>query len=417
MNSINSTPVKLISIVGARPQFIKAAPVSRAIDQHNLDNHGPQITEILVHTGQHYDYKMSQVFFDQLEILPPRYNLGVGSGNHGQMTGAMLAKIETVLLKERPDWVLVHGDTNSTVAGAMAAVKLHIPVAHVEAGLRSFNRRMPEEINRVLTDHISSILFCPTDTAVKNLIKEGFTNIVNDGKFFNRDLFENRPSAFSFQLSPLVVNVGDVMYDAFLANKNLAHQKSGILSDLELKPKSYCLATVHRQENTEDPRRLLNIFTAFEELSSADCPFIILLHPRTRKALQLHKGKVRLSPHIRLLSPASYLDMIALEVHARVILTDSGGVQKEGYFARVPCVTLRDETEWIETIEAGWNHLGGADCRQIADAFEKAINSFPLEQPGLYGDGNASHLLLRNLISCHRKGRPKVIKPVCSRPV
>lgn len=365
--------MKLISIVGARPQFIKAAPVSRAIEQHNLDNHGPQITEILVHTGQHYDYKMSQVFFDQLEILPPRYNLGVGSGNHGQMTGAMLAKIETVLLKERPDWVLVHGDTNSTVAGAMAAVKLHIPVAHVEAGLRSFNRRMPEEINRVLTDHISSILFCPTDTAVINLKKEGITK----GVF----------------------NVGDVMYDAFLANKNLAHQKSGILSDLELKPKSYCLATVHRQENTEDPRRLLNIFTAFEELSSADCPFIILLHPRTRKALQRHKGKVRLSPHVRLLSPASYLDMIALEVHARVILTDSGGVQKEGYFARVPCVTLRDETEWIETIEAGWNHLGGADCRQIADAFEKAINSFPLEQPGLYGDGNASHLLLRNLIS------------------
>jgi UDP-GlcNAc3NAcA epimerase len=365
--------VKLISIVGARPQFIKAAPVSRAIEQHNLDNHGPQITEILVHTGQHYDYKMSQVFFDQLEILPPRYNLGVGSGNHGQMTGAMLAKIETVLLKERPDWVLVYGDTNSTVAGAMAAVKLHIPVAHVEAGLRSFNRRMPEEINRVLTDHISIILFCPTDTAVINLKKEGITK----GVF----------------------NVGDVMYDAFLANKNLAHQKSGILSDLELKPKSYCLATVHRQENTEDPQRLLNIFTAFEELSSADCPFIILLHPRTRKALQRHKGKVRLSPHVRLLSPASYLDMIALEVHARVILTDSGGVQKEGYFARVPCVTLRDETEWIETIEAGWNHLGGADCRQIADAFEKAINSFPLEQPGLYGEGKASHLLLRNLIS------------------
>ena len=365
--------MKLISIVGARPQFIKAAPVSRAIEQHNLNNHGPQIAEILVHTGQHYDYKMSQVFFDQLEIPLPCYNLGVGSGNHGQMTGAMLAKIETVLLKERPDWVRVHGDTNSTVAGAMAAAKLHIPVAHVEAGLRSFNRRMPEEINRVLTDHISDILFCPTDTAIINLKKEG--------------------------IAKGVFNVGDVMYDAFLANKNLARRKSGILSDLELKPGSYCLATVHRQENTEDPRRLLNIFTAFEELSSADCPFIILLHPRTRKALQRHKGKVQLSPHVRLLSPASYLDMIALEVHARVILTDSGGVQKEAYFAGVPCVTLRDETEWIETIEAGWNHLGGADCRQIADAFEKAINSFPLEQPGLYGDGKASHLLLRNLIS------------------
>ena len=389
--------MKIVTIVGARPQFIKAAPVSRAIEQHNLDNHGPQITEILVHTGQHYDHNMSQIFFDQLEILPPHYNLGVGSGNHGQMTGAILAKIETVLLKERPDWVLVYGDTNSTVAGALAAAKLHIPVAHVEAGLRSFNRRMPEEINRVLTDHISTILFCPTEAAVNNLKKEGFTNIVNDGKFLYQDLFVNRHSVLSFELSPLVVNVGDVMYDAFLANKNLAHQKSGILSDLGLKPKGYCLATVHRQENTEDPRRLLNIFTAFEELSSADCPFIILLHPRTKKALQQHKDKDRLGPHVRLLSPASYLDMIALEVHARVILTDSGGVQKEAYFARVPCVTLREETEWIETIGAGWNHLGGADCRQIADAFEKATSSFPSEQPRLYGEGKASYLLLRHL--------------------
>ena len=378
--------MKIVTIVGARPQFIKAAPVSRAIEQHNLDNHDPQITEILVHTGQHYDHNMSQIFFDQLEILPPHYKLGVGSGNHGQMTGAMLAKIETVLLKERPDWVLVYGDTNSTVAGALAAVKLHIPVAHVEAGLRSFNRRMPEEINRVLTDHISTILFCPTEAAVNNLKKEGFNNIFN-------------PTNPIDPTNPIVLNVGDVMYDAFLANKNLAHQKSGILSDLGLKPKGYCLATVHRQENTEDPRRLLNIFTAFEELSSADRPFIVLLHPRTKKALQQHKGKDRLSPHVRLLSPASYLDMIALEVHARVIMTDSGGVQKEAYFARVPCVTLRDETEWIETIEAGWNHLGGADCRQISDAFEKAINFFPLEQLGLYGDGKASHLLLRNLIS------------------
>jgi len=305
------------------------------------------------------------------------------------MTGAMLAKIETVLLKERPDWVLVYGDTNSTVAGALAAVKLHIPVAHVEAGLRSFNRRMPEEINRVLTDHISTILFCPTEAAVNNLKKEGFNNIFNP----TNPIDPTNPN------NPIVLNVGDVMYDAFLANKNLALQKSGILSDLGLKPKGYCLATVHRQENTEDPRRLLNIFTAFEELSSAYCPFIVLLHPRTKKALQQHKGKDRLSPHVRLLSPASYLDMIALEVHARVILTDSGGVQKEAYFARVPCVTLREETEWIETIGAGWNHLGGADCRQIADAFEKAISSLPSEQPRLYGEGKASHLLLRHLCS------------------
>ena len=392
--------LKIVTIVGARPQFIKAATVSRAISRHNdSTNSSNSITEILVHTGQHYDQNMSKIFFDELKIAQPQYNLNIGSDTHGRQTAKMLSAIEEVLEKERPDWVLIYGDTNSTLAGALAASKLHIPVAHVEAGLRSFNRRMPEEINRVVTDHISNILFCPTDTAVKNLIKEGFTNIANDGKFLNRDLFENRLSAFSFQLSPLVVNVGDVMYDAFLANKNLAQQKSTILSDLELKPKGYCLATVHRQENTEDTQRLLNIFTAFEELSSADCPFIILLHPRTRKALQRYKDKDRLSPHVRLLSPAGYLDMIALEVHARVILTDSGGVQKEAYFARVPCVTLREETEWVETIEAGWNHLGGADSQKIVKAFQKAIDSSPNKQSNLFGHGKASELLLHELVS------------------
>jgi len=317
--------MKIVTIVGARPQFIKAAAVNRAVESHNRQSRNPKITELLVHTDQSYDFNMSQIFFDQLQVRKPTYHLGVKSENHGQMTGSMLAKIETVLLKERPDWVLVYGDTNSTLAGALAAVKIHIPVAHVEAGLRSFNRRMPEEINRVLTDHISSVLFCPTKTAVKNLENEG----IREGVF----------------------KVGDVMYDAFLFNKDRSDHKSEILSELELEPGSYCLGTVHRQENTEDPRRLLNIFAAFEALSSADCPFIILLHPRTKKALQRYKEKDRLSPHVRLLSPASYLDMIALEAHAKVILTDSGGVQKEAYFAEVPCVTLRYETEWIETLQ------------------------------------------------------------------
>jgi UDP-GlcNAc3NAcA epimerase len=365
--------VKIVSIVGARPQFIKAAPVNRAIQGHNRRGSNPRVAEILMHTGQHYDYNMSQIFFDQLKIRKPDYHLGVGSGNHGEMTGMMLARIEEVLLKESPDWVLVYGDTNSTLAGALAAAKMHIPVAHVEAGLRSFNRRMPEEINRVITDHISTILFCPTKTAVKNLKNEGITK----GVYL----------------------VGDVMYDAFLFNKELSYNKSKILAELELTPGSYCLGTVHRQENTEDPQRLLNIFTAFEELSSADCPFIILLHPRTRKALKQDKEKKQYNPHVRLLYPTSYLDMIALESQTKVILTDSGGVQKEAYFAEIPCVTLRDETEWTETVEAGWNHLGGADVNKIISAFQKAIDSLPKKNLKLFGDGKASDLLLGGLIS------------------
>ena len=419
--------MKIVSIVGARPQFIKAAPVNRAIEKHNRQGHGPRIIEILVHTGQHYDYNMSQVFFDQLNISKPEYHLGVGSGNHGEMTGTMLTRIEAVLLKERPDWVLVYGDTNSTLAGALAAAKLHIPVAHVEAGLRSFNRRMPEEINRVMTDHISSVLFCPTETAVDNLKKEGFNNIfspINQNSSKPKaqssesriqqsiNLYPACPVGRNYRTgvkcdsnyltgasNPIVSNVGDVMYDAFLFNKELCDNKSNILSQLELESGSYCLGTVHRQENTEDPRRLLNIFTAFEELSSADCPFIILLHPKTRKALQQYKGKDCLNHNVRLLPPASYLDMIALEANAKVILTDSGGVQKEAYFAEVPCVTLRDETEWIETVEARWNHLGGTDFQEILSAFEKATDSLPKKRSKLFGDGKASDVLLRELIS------------------
>lgn len=369
----HSEEVRILTVVGARPQFIKAAPVNRAIERHNIQNHRQRITEIVVHTGQHYDHNMSQVFFDQLKIRQPKYNLGVRSGNHGEMTGLMLAKIEDVLLKEKPDWVLVYGDTNSTLAGALAAVKLHIPVAHVEAGLRSFNRGMPEEINRVLTDHVSSLLFCPTDTAVEDLKKEG----INQGIF----------------------KVGDVMYDAFTFNKELSEKKSRILSELDLESESYCLATVHRQENTENSQRLLSIFGAFEELSSAECPFLILLHPRTRKALWQHRKKDQVSPHIQLLSPASYLDMIALEAHAKIILTDSGGVQKEAYFAKVPCVTLRDETEWIETVEAGWNHLGGANTQKVVRAFQEAADSSPNGQPNFYGNGEAAKLIVKHLIS------------------
>lgn len=373
VDEIKSKELRIVSIIGARPQFIKAAMVSRAILHHTRENVDSKITEILVHTGQHYDHNMSQIFFDQMKIPLPEYNLEVGSGSHGEMTGAMLIKIENVLAKEYPDWVLVYGDTNSTLAGALAAAKLHIQVAHVEAGLRSYNRRMPEEINRILTDRISSILFCPSDLAVKNLKKEGIAH----GVF----------------------KVGDVMYDAFLAYKNLALQKSNIISDLSIKPGNFCLSTLHRQENTDDPSRLIQIFSAFNELAQKECPFVIPLHPRTRKTIKNKRHNMVKNPHVRLISPLNYLDMIALESHARIIFTDSGGMQKEALFARIPCITLREETEWVETVEAGWNYLAGADTQTIIEAFN-AVKNLELEvPPDFYGEGNASQLIVESLIS------------------
>jgi len=301
----------------------------------------------------------------------------------------MLVEIETVLQKEKPDWVLVYGDTNSTLAGALAAVKLHISVCHVEAGLRSFNRRMPEEINRVVTDQISTMLFCPTETAVNNLKREGFKNILNPKNSTNPISSHN----------PIILNVGDVMFDAFAIFKNQALEKSKILFDLGLQPERYCLATVHRQENTDDPSRLYNIFSAFEELAGRECPFIIPLHPRTRQSLKNLELNVVNSPYVRLISPIDYVDMIALELCAKVILTDSGGMQKEAFFAQTPCITLRDETEWVETVEAGWNYLAGTDTRSIIKAFNSATNLDLGVPPNLFGDGNAANLILQHLIS------------------
>jgi UDP-N-acetylglucosamine 2-epimerase len=359
--------MKIVTIVGARPQFIKAASVSRAIERHNTE-HDSKITEIMVHTGQHYDENMSQVFFDELEMRKPDYNLGVGSGTHGKMTGAMLEKIEQVLLKETPDIVLVYGDTNSTLAGALAATKLHIPVGHVEAGLRSFNRRMPEEVNRVLTDHVSSLLFCPTDTAVENLKNEGIT----EGVF----------------------KVGDVMFDSFLFNKELAERKSNILSNLELKPKSFCLCTVHREENTTNGKRLTGLFEAFKKLAAPECPFVVPLHPRTRKAIQELGGGRLGGPHVRILEPVSYLDMVSLETHAKVILTDSGGVQKEAYFARTPCITLREETEWVELVEHGHNVIAGCAPERICELFQVIPERPIVNDEALYGGGHAGERIV-----------------------
>ena len=355
--------MRVVTIVGARPQFIKAAAVSRHLRQP------PDVEELLVHTGQHYDDNMSQVFFDELGIPKPDFHLGVGSGSHGEMTGKMLAAIEKILLETKPDWVMVYGDTNSTLAGALAAVKLHIPIAHVEAGVRSFNRRMPEEINRVLTDHAADLLLAPSDTAVENLRCEGIP----------RD---------SIQL------VGDVMYDVALYFAEQAEATSDILNSAALEPKQYVLATVHRAENTDDPGRLRAIFSALSRTAEA-IPVVLPLHPRTRAAL-LREGLLdNLSPDLRLIEPVGYLDMIKLERNARLIATDSGGVQKEAFFHGVPCVTLRDETEWVELVEVGWNRLvAPEDEQEVFDAIATAMNSPPGEAPeNFYGGGKAAQAI------------------------
>ena len=346
--------MKIVSIVGARPQFIKAAVVSRVLREAHR--------EILVHTGQHYDANMSEVFFSELGIPAPDVNLGIGSGAQGAQTGAMLAGIEQVLLETAPDWVLVYGDTNSTLAGALAAVKLHIPVAHVEAGLRSFNRRMPEEINRVLTDHISKLLLCPSPTAVNNLAAEGITQ----GVHF----------------------VGDVMYDALLYGVARAATASTILQRLKLQPRRYLLATVHRAANTDDETRLRNIFAAFAAIGE---PIILPLHPRTRKVLQ--RLDYTVADNVRLIAPVGYLDMVQLEQSARLIVTDSGGIQKEAYWLGRPCVTLRGDTEWPETVALGWNKLVGADTEKIVAAVREFPH--PAEHPALYGDGRAGQKIVQ----------------------
>ncbi len=368
--------MKVCTIIGARPQFIKAAPVSRAIAEHN------RLTEVIIHTGQHFDDDMSDVFFKELNIPKPDYNLGINSTSHGAMTGRMLEKIEEILIKEKPDWVLVYGDTNSTLAGALAAIKVHIPIAHVEAGLRSFNREMPEEHNRVLTDHCADILFCPTETAVSNLKKEGFTNIVN-----------NAPHASP--LTPHIFLVGDTMYDAVLQFSEISRHQSTILDDLGIKSKEYLLATVHRAENTDDHDRLGNIMAALSELAERQI-VVLPLHPRTKKILDAN-FPLLFTPHssLKMIPPIGYLDMLMLEQNAKVILTDSGGMQKEAYFFGVPCVTMRTETEWVETVEAGWNVVVGADREKIVEA----VRCFKMNKPRpeLYGDGKAAGKIIQKL--------------------
>lgn len=359
---------------------------------------------VLVHTGQHYDYEMSKIFFEDLDIPEPDIHLGVGSGTHAEQTGKIMIEFEKVLFKEKPDSVIVVGDVNSTLAASLAAVKLHIPVAHVEAGLRSYDRDMPEEINRVLTDAISTFLFCPTETAVKNLQKEGFINVVNNGKLINIDSsLTSRFLRFSSHVSPVVINVGDVMYESALYDLEIAKRKSKILQTLNLTPKDYILATVHRAENTDNPERLKSIFDSFVELSKKGKKLIISLHPRTEKALiqisansinHLHRNG------LKIIKPISYSDMLILESNAKLIMTDSGGVQKEAYFFKVPCVTLRKETEWVETVESGWNVLGGGEKRQILEAVGKQFLNWSRNWELLYGTGKAGEKIVKALVDC-----------------
>ena len=341
--------MRILSVIGNRPQFVKSAPLSVALRERGVD-------EVVLHTGQHYDPELSAVFFEELELAPPRYRLETGSGTHGEQTGRMLPAIEAAVLEERPDAVLVFGDTNSTLAGALAAGKLLVPVAHVEAGLRSFDRSMPEELNRMLVDRMSSLLFCPTDVAVGNLVAEGITEGVHQ--------------------------VGDVMYDANLRLAPIARERSEALARNGVEPGRYLVLTLHREANVA-PEPLARIA---EALASLDEPIVFPAHPRTSSALT--QAGIPLPANVSVTPPAGYLDFAALASQARVVLTDSGGVQKEAYWYGVPCVTLRTTTEWVETIEAGWNTLVGSDSEAIVSAVREAAP--PSERPHLYGDGHAS---------------------------
>lgn len=361
--------MKILTIIGARPQFIKASAISRVICERRA--RGDNLSEVLVHTGQHFDENMSQVFFDELDIPLPDYNLEIShSTSHGEMTGRMLEKIDEVIRQENPDWVFVYGDTNSTIAGALAAVKLNVAVAHIEAGLRSFNRRMPEEINRVLTDHASDMLFAPTITAEANLLKEGI-------------------SQERIKLS------GDVMFDSALYYGSKSEEQSDIVERLGLKFDKFVLATIHRAENTDDKSLLENIRNALFHISSS-IPVVWPLHPRTKKSLELLDVVNKGYPDLHIINPVGYLDMVALEKNAALVITDSGGVQKEAYFHGKPCVTLREETEWVELVDSGWNVLVSPESDEIEKNVLNAIGTRG-EKQEFYGDGNSSSRIIDHI--------------------
>ncbi|MDY0121144.1 MAG: UDP-N-acetylglucosamine 2-epimerase (non-hydrolyzing) [Sulfurimonas sp.] len=353
--------IKILTILGARPQFIKAGSVSREIAKYK------EIQEIIVHTGQHYDANMSDIFFDEMLIPKPNYFLGIGGKSHGAMTGQMIEKIEEVALKEKPDWIMVYGDTNSTLAGALVASKLHIKLAHIEAGLRSFNMKMPEEVNRILTDRVSNILFCPTDTAVQNLQNEGYD-----------------------KLDCKIVKSGDVMQDGAIFYKNLA-----VKPKIDVK-EDFILCTIHRAENTDDEKRLRNIFEALNEIA-IQTQVILPLHPRTKKILENLKVNIH---NVTLIDPVGYLEMVWLIDNCSLVMTDSGGLQKEAYFFQKQCITLRDETEWVELVECGVNTLVGANKEKILDTYRThSIFNIQNSKLDLYGSGKASEKIIKELLS------------------
>ncbi len=376
--------IKIVTIIGARPQIIKAAAISRAIKNY----FSGKIKEIIVHTGQHYDNNMSQVFFDEMDIPHPNVNLNVGSGSHGVQTAKMIIGIENVLLKEKPNYLILYGDTNSTLAGAIAASKIHIPIVHIEAGLRSFNKKMPEEINRIMCDHVSTLLFIPTKTGFNNLLSEGFKP-------------ENN-SAISAD-NPGIFHCGDVMLDNSLFFKTIANDKSTILDDLKLKTGGFLLATIHRNNNTDQPERLNSLFNAFDKIVKTSGKILVLpLHPRTRKLLQKNLSpslyeKILENNLIKITTPVSFFDMIVLESNCNMIFTDSGGVQKEAYFFKKPVVVMRSETEWKEIIDAGCGIVADADEQKIIDAFLYFQHKTGLSYPAIFGDGNASRFILNTI--------------------
>ena len=356
--------MKIATIIGARPQFIKASVVSKKFRENNIH-------EILVHTGQHFDKNMSDIFFEEMGIPKPDYNLNIHGLSHGAMTGQMLEKIEKILLKEKPDYVLVYGDTNSTLAGALAAAKIHIPVIHVEAGLRSFNMNMPEEINRILTDRISTILFCPTDKAIKNINNEGFA----------KEAIQ-------------VVQCGDVMEDSAIYFNKIAKEKTTILKQLVLETENYILATIHRAENTDDPEKLTTIFNSLDRINN-ETKVILPLHPRTANKIK-HLG---IKTNVIIIDPVGYLDMTVLTSNAKLILTDSGGLQKEAFFFNKYCITLREETEWVELVENGYNFLTGSDAKKINETFNNIKNKKFSKQHNFYGGGNAAQNITNYLLN------------------
>jgi UDP-GlcNAc3NAcA epimerase len=378
--------IKIVTIIGARPQIIKAAALSRAIKTHFSD----QLHEIIVHTGQHYDENMSEVFFRELGIPKPDYNLNVGSASHGVQTARMIEGIEAILIKEKPAWLVLYGDTNSTLAGAVAASKINIPIAHIEAGLRSFNKAMPEEINRILCDHCSTLLFSPTETGFKNLVQEGFNP-------------ENQP-LFTAD-NPRIYHCGDVMYDNSLHFAELAMQQSQVLKNNQLIADQYILCTIHRNNNTDEPERLQQIFESLLEIVKQSGKRIALpLHPRTAKLLKTNLSPecyqdVISNPLVHLMEPVSFLDMIALEQNASYIITDSGGVQKEAYFFKKPCIILRPETEWKEIVEVGAAQIADASKTKILNAWNRFMEVPPMDFPLIFGDGQAARFIAEELIS------------------